>query len=86
MSKPDPLDGLCIPFNLIVDLTMHGDCHSKPDKDLHDSLTEVVKCAVAHGAASSDAAVAAELDKLLVKLDKLPALILAALRDGAADA
>ena len=32
-----------VPFNLIVDLTMHGDCHSQADRELSSSLMEVVR-------------------------------------------
>ncbi len=43
------LDGLLIPFNLTVDLTMHGDCHAKPDDDLQESYNEVLRIAAEHG-------------------------------------
>lgn len=32
-----------LPFNLIVDLTMGGDCHAKPDPQLHEALGQVIE-------------------------------------------
>jgi len=29
-------------FDLIVTLTMHGDCHAKTDIELHDALHQVI--------------------------------------------
>ena len=34
---------LLIPFNLIVDLTMHGDCLAKPDPELHKAFVALVE-------------------------------------------
>lgn len=48
----DILEGLLIPYNLTVDLTMGGDCHAKPDKDLHESYDAVLRVAAKHGAAA----------------------------------
>jgi len=88
-EKWDKENGPTVPFNLIVDLTMHGDCHAKADRDLTESLMEVVKhvryeCWQAATAAAEEACVAraaAELERTNLNPPQRTR-VLAAIRNG----
>jgi len=39
----DKLNPPLVRFDLIVTLTMHGDCQAKPDMELHGALHQVIE-------------------------------------------